>query len=316
MNNVTKVITCLYVGMFAINAQDIVFDGTSHQSEVLNFDITERASNITITKVKLNEELLQEEVKDITLIIPGRANGKQVHIGQEAFADLRSNKLQLKVKFETTEDLVTVYGDATYQNQKSTIRISKVQFPGDCYRMFWNAKAITEIDLSGVDSSNITNTHCMFALCNNLKWINFENFDTSNVTNMLNMFTDCSNLTALDLKNFNTEKVRDMSHMFANCQNLTELDLSRFDTKNVKNMNFMFTCCKNLKVLNLSNFDMGKVFAVAYMFYECENLEHLILSNKFTLVPRKDFIKGIFAGCKNLRDIQGLVCYTNNPNFG
>lgn len=93
----------------------------------------------------------------------------------------------------------------------------------------------------------------------NLEELELSGFDTSNVTNMGGMFRDCSKLTHLDLSHFNTSKVTNMYGMFENCSSLTELDLSSFDTFNVTNMSFMFNKCRKLTSLDVSSFDTSNV---------------------------------------------------------
>jgi surface protein len=73
-----------------------------------------------------------------------------------------------------------------------------------------------------------------------LKELDVSGIDTSNVKNMRRMFYNCSKLSILDVSNFNTSKVTDMSGMFYGCSNLTSLDLSSFDTSNIADISEMF----------------------------------------------------------------------------
>ena len=124
----------------------------------------------------------------------------------------------------------------------------------------------TTMDLSNLDTSNVTNMYQMFYDCNALTNLDLSSFDTSKVTSMSNMFNGCSKLTSLDLKNFDTSKVKNMQNMFGRCYLLTELDLSNFDTSSVTNMSAMFYTCINLNNLNISNFDFSKVTSYSNMF--------------------------------------------------
>ena len=108
---------------------------------------------------------------------------------------------------------------------------------------FGGFNKMTSIDLSALDTSEVTNMKGMFAGCRSLTNLDVSNFDTSEVTNMSSMFYDCSSLTSLDLSNFDTSKVADMSQMFSYCNNLTSLDLSKFDTSKVTRMNNIFCAC-------------------------------------------------------------------------
>ena len=81
----------------------------------------------------------------------------------------------------------------------------------------------------------------MFNSCSALTEIDVSNFDTSNVTDMGAMFRECSSLSSLDLSKFNTDKVTNMWYMFYSCRNLKKLNISDFNTQNVTNWESMFT---------------------------------------------------------------------------
>ena len=136
---------------------------------------------------------------------------------------------------------------------------------------------ITSIDLTGLDTGNVTDMKGMFMWCQSLTSLKLTGLDTSNVTEMQLMFSNCYALKTVDVSGFNTAKVVNMSGMFAECAALTALDLSSFDTQNVTNMASMFTGCSNLTDLNISSFNTGKVTSMADMFYECSKLKALDL---------------------------------------
>lgn len=94
-----------------------------------------------------------------------------------------------------------------------------------------------------------------------LSWL-----DTKNITNMSYMFSGCKLLTSLDLSKFDTSKVTSMSSMFDGCSSLTSLDLSNFKTSNVTNMGFMFSGCSSLATIDLCNFEINNVTKFASMF--------------------------------------------------
>ena len=99
------------------------------------------------------------------------------------------------------------------------------------------------IDLSALDTSNVTDMASMFSGCEKIDSLNVSNFDTSSATNMNNMFGGCPNLTSLNLSNFDTSSVTNMDSMFIYCSSLTSLDVSNFDTSKVTNMGCMFYSC-------------------------------------------------------------------------
>ena len=61
---------------------------------------------------------------------------------------------------------------------------------------------MTSIDLSVLDTSEVTNMSGMFAGCSQLTSLNVSNFDTSNVTNMDFMFCECPALATVDQTKF------------------------------------------------------------------------------------------------------------------
>ena len=113
---------------------------------------------------------------------------------------------------------------------------------------------VTSIDLSALDTSQVTNMSDMFRWCRSLTNLDVSNFDTSKVTNMGGMFWDCEKLTSLDVSKFDTSKVTDMSDMFKWCSSLTSLDVSKFDTSKVTNMSDMFCDCPAWNTVNQTKF--------------------------------------------------------------
>lgn len=117
-----------------------------------------------------------------------------------------------------------------------------------------------------------------FSYIPNAENIDLSNVDTSNVTNMTGMFNGCKKLQSLNISSFDTSKVSTMMQMFSNCESLTTLDLSNFDTKNLTNPQYMFENCSSLVSLDLSSFDMEKVEWSGYlnnMFYGLDSLQVL-----------------------------------------
>ena len=134
---------------------------------------------------------------------------------------------------------------------------------------FEDFSAMKSIDLSALDTSEVTDMSAMFSGCSSLTNLDLSNFDTSQVTYMSLMFTSCSSLTSLDVSKFDTSKVTDMGGMFSVCSSLTNLDVSKFDTSNVTAMTNMFGNCSRLTSLDVSNFDTSKVTAMYGMFCNC-----------------------------------------------
>ena len=161
-------------------------------------------------------------------------------------------------------------------------------------RYFAGFDKMTSIDLSALDTSEVTNMNEMFYECFSLTSLDVSNFDTSKVVNMGGMFKECG-ITSLNLSGFNTSQVTNMSNMFFRCVNLKSLDVSNFDTSKVTNMSSMFNRCTSLTSLDLSSFDTSKVTNMIEMFHKCGKLTSLDVSNFDTSkVTRMD---NIFCDC-------------------
>ena len=144
---------------------------------------------------------------------------------------------------------------------------------------FGEFNKMTSIDLSALDTSEVTNMFFMFQFCSSLTSLDVSKFDTSAVTNMVGMFFGCRSLTSLDVSNFDTSKVTNMGGMFIGCSSLTSLDVSNFDTSKVTNMDNMFSECSSLTSLDVSNFNAPELTDITDMFSGLANLETLNLSN-------------------------------------
>lgn len=95
----------------------------------------------------------------------------------------------------------------------------------DCNELFYGCSNLTTttLDISRLNTSNVTNMCSMFRLCSNLTTLDLSNFDTSNVTNMSYMFYGCVSLTTLNVSNWNISNVNNMTGMFYDCHNLTTI---------------------------------------------------------------------------------------------
>ena len=176
------------------------------------------------------------------------------------------------------------------------------------HKLFTDMKKTTSIDLSRIDTSEVTDMSNMFNNCFELTSLDVSHFDTSKVTSMNSMFAGCS-LTSLDVSGFDTSKVTDMSCMFSSC-NLTSLNLSNWDTSNVTNMSAMFQCCSRLTSLDLPSFDTSKVTNMCGMFNDCENLASIDLSNFDT--SNVTDMSSMFNHCKSLASIDLSSFDTSN----
>lgn len=79
--------------------------------------------------------------------------------------------------------------------------------------------------------------------------VDLSDLETSNVTYMPSVFYNCNGLTSVNLSNIDTRKATNMNYIFYSCRNLASIDLSSFDMGSVTSANGMFQSCISLKNL-------------------------------------------------------------------
>ena len=113
----------------------------------------------------------------------------------------------------------------------------------------------------------------MFYTCNSLTSLNISGWDTSKVTNMSFMFDSCYSFISLDLSGFDTANVTNMRAMFQSCQHLIDLDISSWDTAKVTDTQGMFNSDLHLTDIYVSErWNMDAVTNSTDMFHSCESL--------------------------------------------
>lgn len=192
--------------------------------------------------------------------------------------------------FDSSTGLLTLQGniiaeEITGFGDKASVKSIKADagavLPANCAGLFSYYSECTEIDLSDVDSGNVTNMISMFKSCSSLTTLNLSGFDTANVTSMKYLFDSCSSLSFLDLSSFDTSSVTDVSRMFYSCSSLISLDLTSFDTSSVDTMYDMFSGCTSLNYLDISSFDTANVGDMYALFRNCSALDTLKIGEKF-----------------------------------
>ena len=273
----------------------------------------------------LNTEVLRNQIESITIektnVVPNDAKySKDISSKQDGsvmlwYTDKDNNSLyEISIGSEngSVEANTNGSGMFAYLDNVSTLDLSGLDTSNmtSMSKMFYKSTSLTNIDASGFDTSKVVNMNGMFTGCTNLKTLDVSNFKTSKVTDMNNMFEDCSSLTTLDLSNFDTSNVLYMGNpynysyggMFRNCSSLVSLNISSFNTSKVKLMSNMFHGCSSLVTLDLSNFDTSNVTAMASMFNSCTNLKNLNLSSFNT--SKVTDMDSMFLNCKSLADLN------------
>lgn len=164
--------------------------------------------------------------------------------------------------------------------------------------MFQGYKTLTEVDLSGLDTSATTlmdnmfqgcsdlekidvaawNTtelasiDYMFDGCTSLKALDMSGWDVGGLTTLTCVFNGCSSLEQIDVSGWDVSQVWSMSGLFAGCSSMAAFDLSIWRTPSLRSTCDMFNGCTQAVSINLSGLDLSQVEDMTRMFYECNSL--------------------------------------------
>ena len=170
------------------------------------------------------------------------------------------------------------------------------------FLMFRNCKNVEKIYFGNINTSSVESFEYLFYGCRNLKSVDLSKFDISKVTSMYAMFTLCINLEKINFGNFNTSALENMRSLFYDCYKLTSIDLSSFDTSKVTTFQTMFYNCNNLISIDISNFDCASVTTMELMFRNCYNLEKVNFGSINT--SSLENMESLFYGCTNLKSVD------------
>ena len=168
--------------------------------------------------------------------------------------------------------------------------------------MFSGCESVVSLDLSGFDTSSVTDMGWMFSSCYYLSSLTLSNWDTSHSLNTSGMFNKCESISSLDLSSWNTSRVTSMVSMFSGCSSLESLDLSGWGTSSVSDMQSMFSGCSSLTSVDIADFDTSSVTSMRGMFWECKRFVSLNLSDWNT--SRVTDMSSMFAGCSSLASLD------------
>ena len=296
--------------------------GAIYKENVMQNETTTPSSS---TSTFLNTEVLRNQIESITIektnVVPNDAKySKDISSKQDGsvmlwYTDKDNNSLyEISIGSENGSVEANTNGNKmfAYLDNVSTLDLSGLDTSNmtNMTYMFYKSTSLTNIDVSGFDTSKAVNMSGMFNGCTNLENLNLSNFNTEKVTSMTQMFWGCNKLYNINLSSFNTSKVTTMTHMFRDCKSLVNLNLSNFDTSNVKSFFYMFYGCSSLEYLDLSNFNTRNVTDMNWMFTQCSNLKEIDLSSFDT--SKVVDMSWMFAGCNALLKLNLSNFNTSN----
>lgn len=174
------------------------------------------------------------------------------------------------IDFSTATNFKAIFRNCLIVNlDVSGIDTSNVTIFDSAFRQC--SKLVT-LDLSSWDVSKCESLYAMFYKCSALTEVNVTGWNTPNLTTVDYLFDQCTNLQRFDATAFNAAKLTTMYCMFQNCSQLTELDVSGWNTSNAINMSFVFWGCKGLTRLAVENWNVSNVENFDHLFAHCNNL--------------------------------------------
>ena len=192
--------------------------------------------------------------------------------------------------------------------------------------LFFDTANIREIDLSGLETRDVTQLQFAFQECKATSITFPEYLDLRKVTTMQNMFFK-SGVTSLDLRGFHTRDLENIRLMFQLSPNLSSILFSdKFDTSNVTDMQNVFAET-NLSSLDISYFDTSNVTNMGWMFMKNPSLSVIYVSelwstakvtvetNMFLETPKlRNFNSGRVGVAQANYSSTGYLTYLHHPD--
>lgn len=263
--------------------------GAIYKENVIQNETTTPSSS---TSTFLNTEVLRNQIESITIeknnVVPNDVKYSK---------DISSKQDGSVMLWYTDKDNNSLY-EISIGSENGSVEANT-----NGSGMFAYLDNVSSLDLSGLDTSNMTSMTHMFYNSSKLVNIDLSEFKTSKLLYFNNMFNGCSSLVNLDLSSFDTSKISNFSNLFKDCTSLKKINLSSFDTHSATIFAFTFMNCQSLENLNLSNFNTSKVTTMSGMFYNCSSLTSLDLSN-FNTINVTSMGSGMFYNCNKLTSLD------------
>ena len=197
--------------------------------------------------------------------------------------------------------------DSDARSPWAGLEIISVRFEGNvttptAIGMFEGCSSLAATDLSGLDTSSVTDMSSMFEGCSALVTVDLADLDTSSMVNATSMFSECSSLKTLDLSHIDMSSTVDMDLAFYKCSSLESIDLPRLDSQSLRGLSSTFRGCSSLKTLDLSGIDAPGLYDLNWTFADCPSLESIdFTSSHFSCMQSMD---RTFYNCVSLQSLD------------
>lgn len=186
------------------------------------------------------------------------------------------SKIDLSNAWVINSDLILAFSYCSFVQKIAFDKPVNSRRVTSCRSMFYGTARLTEIDMSGFDSSNVTDMESMFQ-GTRVTELDLSMLDTSKVTTMNSMFKYSEKLTSLNLSGWDTRNVETLDFFVGGCKKLTSLDVSHFNTSKVTGMQSAFGWTP-IETLDLSGWDTSNVTTMWCMFIGCNWLKSIDFS--------------------------------------
>ncbi len=196
------------------------------------------------------------------------------------------------------------FGDgSTVEGAKFINNMTVSGYGATSMEYMFNASDATNIDITGMNTSDVTSMWSTFSSCNLITTIDCSNLDTSKVTSMWNTFINCTLLsTVTSTTNIDTSNVINFQGCFQNCDALTGIGSAIIETDSATNLSNLFNNCSNLLTADVTNWNTTTVTDITGLFLNCAALTTLDISTWDTSnITEMD---GVFNGTTSLGPID------------
>jgi surface protein len=177
------------------------------------------------------------------------------------------------------------------------------------YETFYQCNNVTDIDVSGFNTSNVWTMYRMFYMCSKVTELDISGFDFSKTTNVNDMFYGCSKLTQLDLSNFNPP-TNQLFNTFGGC-GVTKIDLSSYRPETFTQLYTTFNGCSKVTEILIPNINTRNATNFTYAFNQCRELVTIV--GNLDLYSATSSGGAMFTGCKALKNVT--LSNIKNSNF-
>lgn len=181
--------------------------------------------------------------------------------------------------------------------------------------LFENNSFLKEINLSGIKTPKLETMNNTFLKCYSLRHIKgFNTLDTSSLKEVNDTFRLAISLVDLDVTGWKPENLEIMSSTFDTCLNLREIKgMADLKTPKLRQMNSTFKKCLNLREINMQNWIADELRYLTHTFEDCR--AEIIRLPDFRNNKHLELLTGTFEGCLNLRRIENIETLTLEENL-